>query len=160
ATSPSLVLDPTARASVVQVFASIFPGAAPVRPALPAALAELAPQRPWWEGYRYHAVFSLRYGAGLVSALVLPVALGWAVVLRRPLPLVAALFALAYYLVNGVSPMILSRYMTPIIPALAVCEAGLVVAVAARAGARRTLAAVALTALLVAEPLAAAAAQD
>jgi hypothetical protein len=168
ATSPALVLDPAARGAVLGVARNIFPSvfpqglSAPPAPLFPKDLVGLPPPRPWWGGLVYHAVFSLRYGVGLLPTLLVPVAVAWGFVSRRTLPVLAAVFAVVYYLVNGLSPMVLARYMTPLVPALAVLEAGLVTALAARLRGPRLRAAVLVLAAMAlsAESFASAVAHD
>jgi hypothetical protein len=164
ATSPWLLADPAGRAAVFGVARNIFPLAfpAPPTPRFPKDLVGLPPPLAWWGGLVHHAGFSLRYGAGLLATLLLPVAVAWGLVSRRPLALLSAVFAVVYYVANSLSPMILARYMTPLVPALAVLEAGLVVALAARVRGPRLRGAVVVlaAAALSAEPLASAVAHD
>jgi hypothetical protein len=158
ATSPFLVLSAEARSLTYSVghlvLPQVFPGGSPFGP----GEGEVA--RDWREGLVYHAVFSLRWGTGLLATLVAPAALLWGMLSRRPIGLLAAVFAVVYYVTVGISPAQLARYMTPLLPALALLEGGLVAAVAARAGRRAPVAAAALAAVLVAEPLARAVAWD
>ncbi len=141
ATSPSLVLNPRSHEGIAMQLGAILPSSA---------------EHPWWSGFAYHARFSLRYGAGLAATLLAPVAVVWGAASRRRLPVLAAVFALAYFVVNGISPVNLARYMTPLLPVLALLEGGLLAAVLAR----RPLALIAATLVLVAEPLASAVAHD
>jgi hypothetical protein len=106
----------------------------------------------WWGGWAYHASFSLRYGAGWPATLLALPALVWGCVSRNPVGRVAAAFALPWFLVMGLSSALLSRYMTPMIPALALLEAQLVVDLARRVAPRRTTLVAALVALAVAAP--------
>lgn len=131
--SPNLVLDPAARESLLSVFSSIFPSIAP-RPVrqMPPEILEIAPLPAWWTALIYHARFSLRYGLGLLPALLAPLAVVWGLASRRPLETGCAVFAVVYYAVNGVSPMMLSRYMTPLVPAFAILFASALGAVANR----------------------------
>jgi hypothetical protein len=97
----------------------------------------------------------LRYGAGLLSALLAPAAVIWGFANGRPLAVLTAATAVLYYLVMSASPVGMARYMTPLMPWLALLEAGMLGALAARIRDRR-LAAVALTLgtlALAAEPL-------
>jgi hypothetical protein len=164
-TSPWLLLDPAGRSAVFGLARNVFPQAFPAAaapPRFPTDLAGLPPPRAWWGGFAYHAEFSLRYGMGVLPTILAPVAVVWGLWTRRPLPLLAAVFAVVYYATNSVSPMVLARYMTPLVPALAVLEAGLVVAVVARvrrAGLRLVVLAL-VTIALVAQSLAGAVAHD
>src|SRR5439155_594794 len=110
----------------------------------------------WWGGFAYHAGFSLRYGAGLVPTLLAPVAVAWGAASRRRLLVLAAVFAVAYSAVVGISPVNQARYMTPLLPVLALLEGGLLGTVLAR----RPLVLLAAALVLVAEPLASAVAHD
>jgi hypothetical protein len=159
--TPSLVVSAKSREVVGFLASTLLPSGAPGSIA-PDALGPSPYAGPWWQGFVYHVAFSLRWGAGLLPTLLLPVAIGWGLFCRRPLPLLAAVFVLAYYLVVGSSPVQLARYMTPLVPALALLEGGLVGAIAARVpGAGRRLALAAVLALaLAAEPLARAIAHD
>jgi hypothetical protein len=134
ATAPQLVFDPAARASLLGVLGNVFPQAfpAPAKPVFPPDLVGVPPPPEWWQGYVYHAVFSLRYGMGLLPTLLAPIAVAWGFASRRTLPVLAASWVVIYYAVNGLSPMILARYMTPLTPALALLEAGLVAALVQR----------------------------
>jgi hypothetical protein len=104
--------------------------------------------------YAYHLAFSLRWGSGVMAALAAPVAVGLGVTERRPLLRLSAIFALFYYAVVGLSPVRLARYMTPLLPVLALLTASLLVRACARLdGRRRTVVLMLGTALLIAEPL-------
>ena len=150
ATSPFLVLNPESRQNIFYLLSTLLPQNAP------GVITAAPPTRRWWEGFTYHALFSLRWGAGLLPTVLFPVAIAWALWRRRPLPLLGALFAVIYYGVLSTSTVNLARYMTPIVPVLALLEAGLLAAVVPRvAGHRRAGAALAAAvALVVAEPLA------
>jgi hypothetical protein len=67
---------------------------------------------------------------------------------------VAAVFCLAWYAVTCLTTVMLSRYVTPMIPTLAILEAGLLVAVCKRLAPRHTAAAVTVGALLLSAPMA------
>ena len=143
ATSPTVVTDPATRSTVVFLVRTLLPTGMPgsiVASAPTAVTAEpggpVSPYTgPWWKGFAYHATFSLRYGAGLLPTLLLPLAVLWGVASRRPLLVLTAVFAVAYYLVVGLSPVNLARYMTPMLPTLALLEAAMLAA-AVRALAR------------------------
>ena len=113
--------------------------------------------------FGYHFVFSLRYGAGVVVAVLAPLAALWGLAQRgRPLLLLSAVFLVFYYVVMGVSPVRLARYLTPVMPVVALLVAALVAAVVTRhASERRRAAAFAVAALvLTLEPLGASLAHD
>ena len=130
ATSPSLVLNPRSRDVLAMLVSTLVPRG------VPGAISP--PDHAWWGGFAYHASFSLRYGAGLAPALLAPVAIVWAGASHRRLPVNQA------------------RYMTPLLPVLALLEGGLLSTVLAR----RPLVLLAATLVLVAEPLASAVAHD
>lgn len=106
--------------------------------------------------FGYHATVSLRYGMGLLPALVLPIAVVRALVRPEPFLRMSAVFCVVSYLVAGASPVHLARYVTIITPFAAVLLAELVVTVARGRG----WLVVGLTALLAAEPLALSVAGD
>ncbi len=165
ATSPTVLTDPGTRNTVVFLVRTLLPVGMPgaivaSAPAVsPGAAAEkISPYTgPWWKGFVYHGTFSLRYGAGLLPTLLLPLAVAWGVVSRRPALVLAAVFAVVYYLVVGLSPVNLARYMTPLLPMAALLEAATLAAAAhAVDGWRRGAARVALAVgvmLLAVEPL-------
>lgn len=163
ATSPFMITAEEFRAWAFDFARLLFPslsagipGAQPAPPAMSAG-PEPSPYGPaaWWGGYTYHALFSLRHGIGLPAALLALPALIFALVRRSPVLVLAAAFSVAYFALFGLSPARLARYMTPMLPALALLEAEAVVALGARLGGRRGTALVALlTAVLVAPPLA------
>jgi 4-amino-4-deoxy-L-arabinose transferase-like glycosyltransferase len=128
--------------------------------------ARVPPSAGWLEAlgraletraFGYHLAVSLRHGCGLAMALATPVALVVALARRTsPLLVLAAGFAPFYWLVIGASPVLLTRYFTPLVPVLALPVAALVAAAAARLprGAARVVFAAVATVALAAEPLA------
>ncbi|MBM4267301.1 MAG: glycosyltransferase family 39 protein [Deltaproteobacteria bacterium] len=162
-TSPDLLLNPATRSKVLGfvplVFPQWFPEVAPGGPA-PGAV-DVAPVGEG-DGFAYYAGFALRYGIGLPALVLLPFATLWGFFSGNGLPLVAAVFAVVSYVVLSASPALLSRYMTPVTPAIAILLAGAVVAALRRfvpeRGLAVTLAVAAL--VLVAEPLARSVAHD
>jgi dolichyl-phosphate-mannose-protein mannosyltransferase len=163
ATSPSLLLDPAGRQGVLSVFRILFPQAfpAPDRPVIPEGLLGLPPPAPWWQGFVYHPAFSLWYGAGWLPTLLMPVGLAWGFRSRIPLAYLAACYAVVHFVVNCLSPATLARYMTPMMPAVAILEGGLVAALVRRAPPRLRGAVLAVaTVLLVAQSLGASVAHD
>jgi len=150
ATSPFLLVNAGTRAFLGYLvhLAIGAPPAAPATPSPPPALL-------------YHATVSLPWGIGLLATVLAPVAIGWAFVDRRPLLVVAAVFVLVWFAVMGMATQRLSRYVTPLVPALALVEGAAVAAAAARLAPRRAaLVATLATAALVAQPLAASVAHD
>jgi 4-amino-4-deoxy-L-arabinose transferase-like glycosyltransferase len=164
ATSPYLVTSPEALASIAGLVGALFPHAAsavapPPLPDVP-GYPDYATQ-PWWFGLVHHWTFSLRYGCGLPGALAAPPALVWALAGRQPLLPLAALTALLSYAAAGLSPVAHTRYMTPIVPLLALVEAGAAAALVRRLLPRHAGAGLALaTLVLAAPPLAASVAYD
>src|SRR5439155_23244042 len=146
ATSPFLVLD-----------AGSF-----LRQWAPAGLAVFgsrpgAPSR----AFAYHVSVSLRYGTGLLFTLLAAPAVLLAVAGREPLWRLAGIFAVTWYVVVGASPVHHVRYLTPLLPVLALLVAVLLGRLAAMAGPRRApLVLALLTAAIVWEPLRAAMAHD
>jgi hypothetical protein len=161
ATSPYLVLNPHARDFLATIAQVVLPGVF----GAPAASATSAPALPDWfarTAFGYHLVFSLRHGAGVAVGLLAPAAVLWALVDRRPLLLLSALFALFYYGVVGSSPFWLSRYLTPLMPVVALLVGGLVATGVERGSPRRGRAVVLVASalLLTLQPLAASVAHD
>jgi hypothetical protein len=143
------------------ILSVVFPGSVELPAAAASSVATLeGPTSPEWAARFgpfgtavYHAGFSLRYGVGLVPALAAPLAVVWGLLSRVWLARMAAILCIAWYAVVSLSPVMLSRYITPMVPALAILEAGLLVAVARRVRSHRAVPAIALgAALLVAEP--------
>jgi 4-amino-4-deoxy-L-arabinose transferase-like glycosyltransferase len=163
ATSPYLFLNPETRRAVLGVFGSIFPSLFPglVPKALPAALLEMGPERHWWSGYAYHLTMSLRHGVGLLPTVLALPALVWGCLSPRPIGRIAVAWVVVYAAVHGLSPMLLARYMTPMLPALFLLEAGLLLSGLRRRGASWQLAlGVVAAGALLATPLANSVATD
>jgi hypothetical protein len=112
--------------------------------------------------FTYHVRVSLRRGAGLLVALLTPVALVLAFRRpRAPVLVLAASFALFYYVVIGVSQIHLARYLTPIVPLIVLLVAWLLARVAGLLPQRlRSLALAALALVVAAEPLSSSIAYD
>jgi hypothetical protein len=156
-TSPYLFVNAETRRALLGVFGSIFPGLFPdlVPAAVPPALLALAPAHQWWSGSAYHVAVSLRHGAGLLPTVLALPALVWGGAGTPPVGRIAAAWVVVYFAVHGLSPMLLARYMTPLLPALFLLEAGLLVAVLRRlAVGWRVPAGVVAGAALLAVPLA------
>jgi hypothetical protein len=157
-TSPDLVLNPQTRnkvlSIVVLVFPQAFPGIVVEAPRIQAAAIGFQHPASAFEGYEFYYGFALRYGAGLGVALLLPFALAWAFLSRQALALAAAVFGVTAFILFGASPALLSRYMTPVVPAFAIVVAGALTAAARRfVPGRASVVLAAVTLLLVAEPL-------
>jgi hypothetical protein len=138
---------------VVLVFPQAFPHVTDTG-GVPAGTIDVAPPGSLWDGYAYHAGFSLRYGIGLLPTLATPFALAWALASKQPLALLSAVCAVSYFLVVGASPALLARYQTPIVPLLLLLVAGMLVAVARRmaTGRGRAVFLTVATLVLAAEP--------
>lgn len=159
ATSPFLLVNEETRRFLVGVVRLVFPSVFPVA-AGESPVPGLGVTATGGPTYGYHLVFSLRWGAGLVAAILAPLAAAAGLADRRPLVRLAALFAVFYYAVVGLSPVRLARYMTPLMPVLAVLVAALVARASARAGRHGALVLALATAAIVAEPLRATIAHD
>ncbi len=155
ATSPFLFVSDRSLGMLSFILLQVFPQISPEM--LPSARSPFgfADAAPGWKAFAYHARFSLWYGFGALPTLIAPLAAVWAFASRRPLPVLASIFALTWYAVMSLSPHMFARYFTPLAPILMLLEAGLLCALAARLPRGRALALGVLTALVVAQPLAA-----
>jgi hypothetical protein len=161
ATSPFLVVNQRTRDFLVMVAHIVLPGVF----GEPVAAGSSAATSLGWvthAAFGYHLGFSLRYGAGVAVAVLTVIAVVWALFDSRPLLRLSAVFALFYYLVVGASPVRLARYLTPLMPVVALLVAALVVtAIRAFVPERRRGLVVACSALLlVLQPLVASIAHD
>ncbi|MDG2304583.1 MAG: glycosyltransferase family 39 protein [Candidatus Binatia bacterium] len=151
ATSPFFVLSGETFERVVKIVGIVFPEIAPaeVAPAIPVIPGlEKDPSR--LAGIGYHVRFSLRYGVGLVMTLLLPFAVARAFLVRSPLLVSSAVLFLLGVVVFGLSPALLSRYITPLVPAAALLVGGLLAGIAERLPMRSRATALAALALIVA----------
>lgn len=159
-TSPFLVTSPVTREMMGGLAAIVFPSLGTPTPVMP------APTVPGLSGFSgsslpYHLTVSLSVATGVAGAVLLPIALVWALVARPPLALPTAVFLLAWLAMVGLSPIRLMRYLTPATPVIALLQAGALAAAARRLGGTRgTVALVLATAALAAQPLAATVAHD
>ncbi|HEV7732149.1 MAG TPA: glycosyltransferase family 39 protein [Candidatus Binatia bacterium] len=162
ACSPYLILDwsrtqETLGFMPMAVFAQRPSPGPPARTVVERVRRELAAR-----AFTYHVTVSLRRGAGLLVALLTPVALVLA--FRRPrvpVLVLAAAFSLFYYFVIGVSQIHLARYLTPIVPLLLLLVAWVLVRLAdALPHGLRAPALVVLALAVTAEPLSNAVAYD
>ncbi len=160
-TSPDLLLNPETRRKVLSIVVLVFPRAFPdvesPAAAIPAMLSGpegFRHSQSALDGWRYYYGFALRYGMGLGAAALVPPALAWGFLARRPLALASAIFVTLSFVLFGISPALLSRYLTPLVPALAILLAGSVTAAIRRLGWQRPALLLALvTVVLAAEPL-------
>jgi hypothetical protein len=170
ATSPYLVLNRESVAMLRRTLGFVFPNLflESIAEEQAQSLPRLEGPEPseygspeWWGTLLYHARFSLWYGIGMLPTLLAPLAVVWGFASRRLLCVLAATFAVVYYLVVGVSPAMMARYMTPLLPILFFLEAGMLFDAARRYAGSWALPALALaTLVLVAEPLASAVAHN
>jgi hypothetical protein len=85
--------------------------------------------------FEYNLTVGLRHGAGLAFALASPIAIVAALVRGTPSLLrCAAITTVVYYLIISLSQVELARYLTPIMPLLALLVGSLVVSVSRVAG--------------------------
>jgi 4-amino-4-deoxy-L-arabinose transferase-like glycosyltransferase len=120
AASPYLVLDfPRARDTATFSMVAVY-GARP-QPNAPPDAGLVAKARRYLERgtFGYHAAVSLRHGCGLLFALLTVPAIVSGLWRRHRFLALAAGFTLLYYLVVGISPVHQSRYVTPLVPLLA-----------------------------------------
>jgi hypothetical protein len=109
----------------------------------------------------YHALVSFRYGAGLLVALLAPAAVAWGLMSRRSLPLLAAVYCLIFYFVVSMGNQAFARFMSPLMPLIALLEAGMLAAILAKLAPRHVgIGLVLAAALLATEPLAKAVAHN
>jgi Dolichyl-phosphate-mannose-protein mannosyltransferase len=146
AQNPDLVLHPLALAAAARSFRGWF------------ASAHWLPGHDLVPGpARYHLWISLRWGSGAVFALLALAAVPLALLRRGPRRVIAVA-SLGYVGTLLLSPMVLARFLLPVVPLLAVLVADLVrraIAAEERRLGRLAAAATALAALaIVAEPLA------
>jgi hypothetical protein len=160
ASSPFLLVNEQTRRFLTGVVALVFPTIFPM-PASARGVPGLGLTATGPSAFAYHLTFSLRWGAGIVATVLAPVAVIAGLLDRRPLVRLAAVFGVFYYGVVGTSPVRLARYMTPVMPVLALLLAALVVRAGDWIGGRwRVLLLVVATAAIVAEPLHATIAHD
>jgi len=163
ATSPFLLTNEVSQQMLAGNLHAVFPAWFEAPPdGLRGSLDELdLPEPPDWaqhygvlSGFLYHPTFSLRYGVGLAATALLPFALVWGLFSRILLTQLSSLFVIVWFGVVSVSPVLLSRYLTPALLPIAVLEAGVVIAALRRfAPARVHELAVIAGLLLCAEPL-------
>jgi hypothetical protein len=104
---------------------------------------------------KYHAIYSFRYGAGVMVTLLAPAALAWGLLSRRSLPLLAAVYCLAHCCVMSLGNQAFSRFMSPIMPMIALLEAGMLSAILTRLSPSHLTVGMALASVgLAAEPIA------
>jgi len=158
--SPDVLLNEQTRLRVLSIVALVFPALvsesatqATQPPSVPQGIVGFEHPEGIAAGIQYYFGFALRYGAGLVALVAVPLSFAWAFVSRQPLAVAAGVFGLASVALLGASPAVHSRYLTPIMPAVAIVVAGAIAALGSRwTGAGRFVVA-GLTLLFVAEPL-------
>lgn len=165
-TWPQLLISPETRAAFFGIARLVFPQLPDAVGTMPPhALAPTPPDGAagwrWYYGFVKHVTFSLPYGCGFVATGLFPVAVAWGLGSRRPQALVAAVFALVWFGVHGVALAYHARYMTPLVPVIALLEGTALAVASARWGGRRNAFVCAVLALAVgAEPLASTIAHD
>ncbi len=105
---------------------------------------------------RYYATVALWHGCGTLFAVLVPVALGWAL-WRGWATRLVVVGVLGYWASVSSSRLVVARFFLPAVPGLAVLIGALVATVAARLAGRsrpRAWALVAATGVLIAQPLA------
>lgn len=102
----------------------------------------------------YHFAFSLWYGAGAIATLAAPAAIVWGLRSRNAMVLGSSALLVLWFAVIAISPIPLSRYLTPVLPALAIVEAAGLCVLLNRLFPQRRAAATALAVVaLLAQPL-------
>ncbi len=132
-TSPDFLLNEETLNKILQIPVLAFSQlASPADvPLGDAGLPEVA--RPSiWGGVLYHYQFSLRYGLGWALMVLFPAALIWGVASQQPLARLGALLFFVFYIAFAPSHVMLSRYMTPVLPVAALLIAGALVALVDR----------------------------
>jgi len=145
ATSPFLLfneaaiqmLDDTLRAVFPQAFDSLSETGADrfeflVGPTPPEWATQYGRLGTLW----YHAAFSLNHGTGLLATCLALPAVVWGLFSREWLLRSASVFVLGWFVSVAASPVMLARYMTPLLPALAILESALLVALVGALAAR------------------------
>jgi hypothetical protein len=158
ATSPYLLTNDASQEMLRHNLHAVFPTWIDAPPeGLRTNLSDLdLPSHPDWvhrygalSGFLYHPTFSLRHGVGLGATLLFPIAVLWGLRSRVLLARLSAIFVTGWLVTISLSPVLLSRYVTPALPAIAILEAGAVVTFLRRfapnhVGALTSLAALAL----------------
>ncbi len=136
-TSPDLVFSDEAKRMLSRMVFVLFPQIwtdwVPIE--LPEATTPPfggAVESPGWSAFLYHVRFSLWYGFGALATVLTAPAVLWGFVSRRPVAVLASTFVVVWYVVVGLSPHLLARYLTPVAPVLLLLEAGLLTALASR----------------------------
>lgn len=157
-TSPDFVFNPETASRILAIPGFVLPklynmGAASLPGGEPRELVGAL----MWPGLIYNYEFALRYAFSLPLVLVLPLALVWGIFSRQSMAFLCSVFLVIAYLVFATSPVLLSRYMTPVLPVVALLVAAGVVAAVDRLGHRpmwaRNMILVGSAVLFVWEPL-------
>ena len=132
ASNPDALLNEQTRAHVLTIVGVVFPSLFPGQSAeAPEAVRQAASHRGLGggviAGLTFYYGFALRWGSGLLALVVVPAGLVWGLVSRNALASCAAVYALVSVLVLSLSPALLTRYLTPVLPALCLVVGGLVV---------------------------------
>jgi len=124
ATSPDFVFNPETAEKLLAIPGFVLPMLSGTAPPGQDAV-EAAEKVLMWPGLFYHYEFSLRYAFGLPLVILLPVALLWGIFSHHQIAKISSWFFLLAYLVFGTSPVLLSRYMTPLLPVAALLLGGM-----------------------------------
>ncbi len=139
ATSPDFIFNPETLEQLLAIPGFVLPK---LSGTAPPGVVEASDKVLMWPGLLYHYNFSFRYAFGWPLMALLPAALVWGIFSRHKMAQISAWFFLLAYLVFGTSPVLLSRYMTPLLPVAALLlGAAVVLGVErfVRAGASRVL---------------------
>lgn len=152
ATSPDLFFNEETRRQMVNIVYIVFPGLDPnPAPEPEVAVASVT------GGYGYYYDFAYRHGAGWLLYVLTPLAIVWGFASRTPFGLLCSAFSVVGFLVFAGSTAWQARYLVPLLPGAAVLVAAMLAAAIRKAVPpawdRAALAAV--TALVIAQPLAA-----
>lgn len=158
--SPDILLNEQTRMRVLSIVTLVFPSLvsesaveATRPPSVPQGIVGFEHPGGLLAGVRYYFGFALRWGAGLAAWIAVPVSFTWAFASRRPLALAAGVFGVASLLLLGASPAVHSRYLTPILPAVAIAAGGALAALGKRMRPFGAWVVAGLTLVLVSEPL-------
>ena len=116
ATSPDFVFNPETLEKLLGIPGFVLPK---LSGTAPPGVVEASEKVLMWPGLFYHYEFSFRYAFGWLAMLLLPISLVWGIFSRHEIARISAWFFLLAYLVFGTSPVLLSRYMTPLLPVAA-----------------------------------------
>ena len=138
-TSPFLLFNEQAVLMLSDILQSVLPtGFAHPSASVADRLANvIGPETPAWATQYgklgtlwYHLAFSLNYGIGAAATWLAVPAVVWGFASRDWLLRCASIFIVAWAFSIAASPVMLARYMTPVLPSLAILETTMVLAAA------------------------------